>query len=110
MQHTVVCLCGHPCASSHLTARNYPGPSSRSLLHAASGKITVRLKRRKIKLLGQGGSVFSLSGFSVSEVSVSPAALYRSGLLLPYLIRSTKHGGTVQPRVEETLYPLNSAL
>lgn len=69
-QHPGVCLCGHLRGSSCLAARNYPGPTRRSLLCAASGKITVCLKRRKIKLFGQGGSGFDLSGFSASPRSL----------------------------------------
>lgn len=49
---------------------------------------------------GSVGSVFGLSGFSVSAgSSFSWTAVYMPGLLLSYLIRNTKHGGrTIQPR------------
>lgn len=54
----------------------------------------------KIVLCGQGGSVFSLSEFQYQQVPCfSWTVLYMSRLLLPDLIRNTKHGGrTVQPR------------
>lgn len=58
------------------------------------------LKRCKIVLCGQGGSVFSLSEFQYQQVpNFSWTVLYLSRLLLPDLIRNTKHRGRiVQPR------------
>lgn len=85
---------------SCVALRNYPGPSSRSLLHAARGKVTIWLKSCKIKLCEQVGSVFGLSEFLVAAGSLFILDCFVYVWILAALVdKNTKHRGRrAQPR------------